>query len=554
MPVEAAELNSVRDDATVKIVRSANLAWRWWFYGLVIVVVAGQMVGRIAQVKSRDGQTPFLSANDRSRWATIRSLVDEGTFELDRVIVNPETGKWDKRWHSIDLVRHRGSDGKEHYYSSKPTLLSVLLAGEYWLVKQVTGIQIADRPFYIGRIMLVLTNVLPFLAMLWLLARWLEENAASDWTRLLMFSAAAFATPLTTFAVTLNNHSPAAIAALIAVLLALHIAREPAEAGSTRYGWAGLSAAFAASCELPALSLFALLGAILFLFSPRKTLVAYLPAGALIGLAAVGTNYLAHQNWKPPYAHRKDGPVLAKLPDKLDSAALSAGKIPPELAALIAEHSPAEQPLDLSLTDDGSHERWIVWDAAHQRRWVISRDPSPGESFSLRGWDNWYEFDGSYWSSGKLQGVDQGEPSRLTYAFHATFGHHGIFSLTPLWLFAFFGLGLWLCGRDRMWQGLAASILLLTFVCFAFYLSRGQIDRNYGGVSCTFRWMMWFIPLWLLALAPAAQALSTNRWGRAALIAALLVGVFSATYNALNPWTHPWLFDYWTNLGWIDYS
>src|SRR4051794_38870616 len=83
-----------------------SAAWRWGFYWLIIAIVTGQMLGRIAQVKSRDGQTPFLSANDRSRWATIRSLVDEGTFALDDVIVNAETGKWDKRWHSIDLVRH----------------------------------------------------------------------------------------------------------------------------------------------------------------------------------------------------------------------------------------------------------------------------------------------------------------------------------------------------------------------------------------------------------------------------------------------------------------
>lgn len=531
---------------------AARTTWRWWFYGLLIVVVTGQMLGRIAQVKSRDGQTPFLSANDRSRWATIRSLVDEGTFELDGVIVDPETGKWDKRWHSIDLVRHRGPDGTEHYYSSKPTLLSVLLAGEYWLIKQVTRIEIGERPFYIGRIMLVLTNVLPFLGMLWLLARWLEENAATDWARLLVFSAAAFATPLTTFAVTLNNHSPAAVAALIAVFLALRIARQPAETGSLHYAATGLAAAFAASCELPALSLFALLGAILLWLSPGKALLAYLPAGALIGLAAMGTNYLAHQSWKPPYAHRKDGPVLERVALGVTQEALNRGEIEPALEALIKKYSPDKSPLALSVKPDDGLQRWVVWDAAHERRWVIRPDDSG--ALHLRAWDNWYEFEGSYWSSGKLQGVDKGEPSRLTYAFHATFGHHGIFSLTPLWIFSFVGLGILLFSRDRVWQGLAASILLLSLVCFAFYVARGQIDRNYGGVSSTFRWLMWFVPLWLLTLTPAADALSERRWGRIALTVALLIGVFSSTYNALNPWTHPWLFDYWTNLGWIDYS
>ena len=31
------------------------------------------------------------------------------------------------------------------------------------------------------------------------------------------------------------------------------------------------------------------------------------------------------------------------------------------------------------------------------------------------------------------------------------------------------------------------------------------------------------------------------------------ISALSATYGALNPWTHPWLFDYWTYLQWIEY-
>src|SRR5205823_14559538 len=57
------------------------------------------------------------------------------------------------------LVKHRGPDGRQHYYSSKPTLLTTLLAGEYWLVKMLTGATLAEQPLYVARIMLVLTNV-----------------------------------------------------------------------------------------------------------------------------------------------------------------------------------------------------------------------------------------------------------------------------------------------------------------------------------------------------------------------------------------------------------
>ena len=56
--------------------------------------------------------------------------------------------------------------------------------------------------------------------------------------------------------------------------------------------------------------------------------------------------------------------------------------------------------------------------------------------------DNWYDFQythngrviDSYWKH--PVGIDKGQPSMAVYAFHALIGHHGIFSLTPIWLLA----------------------------------------------------------------------------------------------------------------------
>ena len=33
----------------------------------------------------------------------------------------------------------------------------------------------------------------------------------------------------------------------------------------------------------------------------------------------------------------------------------------------------------------------------------------------------------------------------------------------------------------------------------------------------------------------------------------LAASVFSAHYAAMNPWSQPWIFDYWRQLGWITY-
>ena len=96
-------------------------------------------------------------------------------------------------------------------------------------------------------------------------------------------------------------------------------------------------------------------------------------------------------------------------------------------------------------------------------------------------------------------------------------------------------------------------MLLVTIVCLAFYLLRPLSDRNYGGVSCGFRWMFWCIPLWLLCLVPAADAVSRTQLGRLAAWVLLFVSVVSASYASLDPWSHPWLLEYGAYLGWFRY-
>ncbi len=43
-------------------------------------------------------QRPFLSGNDRSRWLTVRSLVELGTFEINDIV------EYEPLWDSVDVV------------------------------------------------------------------------------------------------------------------------------------------------------------------------------------------------------------------------------------------------------------------------------------------------------------------------------------------------------------------------------------------------------------------------------------------------------------------
>ena len=517
--------------------------WATW---LLIIASTGTMVGRILTIRASTGETPMLSANDRSRWCTIRALVDNGTYTIDSIIreKHPETER--RFWSTIDRVRHRGRDGKEHDFSSKPPLYPTMLAGEYWLVKQITGANLADDPFFVMRLMLILTNVCAMLLFFWVLYLLLEKLPVSESTRLYVLAVATFGTLLTTFAVTLNNHLPAAVSALFAIYLVW-----PADSGQPSVPWkfaaAGACAAFVVANELPALSFFAAIWLLLVWRFPRPTLIWFTPAALIVAGAFFLANFLAHGDWAPPYAHRTDGPVVTTcdrsvteqldqkvLPDALRSSLQDVGVKLSEQAVIVA---------------DTAGQRWGIWDRDGHKRFAVV---DVGEKIEIREWDNWYVYPGSYWRTNK-QGVDKGESSRATYAFHVLVGHHGILALTPVWLLSLVGAFMISAGRSDLPKWFGWFVLTLTAICLAFYLSRPEMDRNYGGVSCGFRWMIWFTPLWLIAMVPAVQGLLASRWGRVLALLLLLVSCLSAAYSQSNPWSHPWLFQFGSYAGWWSY-
>lgn len=523
---------AVQDESTAQLRRIV--------YTLLIVTSAATMVGRIMAVESKSGKTAMLSANDRSRWCTIRSLVDHGTYEIDGVIQR----KTD--WYTIDMVRHKGADGREHYYSSKPPLLPTLLAGEYWAIKAVAGVTLEDSPFYVARVMLVVTNVLPLMLYFVMLAWLVESLGTKDWSRLFVMACATWGTFLTTFAVTLNNHLPGAISVLLATYAAIRILHH----GDLRLRWfavAGFFSAFAVTNELPALALQAMLLAALAWRTPKQVAIGFAPAAALVASAFLVTTYVAHQSLKPPYAHRHDGDVVAVMPHP--GIEFEGEHALREIRAALGTDG-IDISHQASITKTAKPNRWMLWDEdGHDRYALLLTDTG----IEVREWGTWYEYEGSYWSAENKVGVDKGESSRAVYGFHALLGHHGVISLTPIWLLSLVGIGLWLARGPRSLQAFALMVLTLTLVCVAFYIMRPEKDRNYGGVSCGFRWLFWFTPLWLICMLPATDAIAKHRGWRFAALVMLAVSIFSATYASMNPWSHPWIFDYWTHLEWIAY-
>ena len=172
--------------------------------------------------------------------------VEGAPYAIDKVIQQ-------RNWDTIDMVKHDG-----HLYSSKPPLLPTLMAAVYWPIYHFTGATLGTHPFEIGRFMLVSFNVVPLVIYFLLLAALVERFGMSDWGRIFVMAAATFGTFLTTFAVTINNHLPAAVCAAAAVYPAVRIWFDD-ERRLRYFVTAGLFGGLAAVNEFPAASLLAVL-------------------------------------------------------------------------------------------------------------------------------------------------------------------------------------------------------------------------------------------------------------------------------------------------------
>jgi hypothetical protein len=433
---------------------------------ILIAVTAGAVLGLIflarAERSTQGVILPMHSVNDRSRWATIYSLAERGTYNIDETPW-PDT---------IDRVRLNG-----HFYSSKPPLLPTLLAGEYLLLKKLSFGRLSFRnsPESVIRVIVASINLVPLVIFLGLFSRLLDRLAPDPWIRAYSMAAAGLGTFLTGFSITLNNHTIAAFSSFFALYPAFLIWCE----GQRRWGLfavAGFFAGFAAVNELPATAFLVALGVGLVWKVRRQTLTWFLPFALLPIACHFWMNHLVTGDLLPAYAHKSA-----------------------------------------------------------------------------------YIYPGSYWLiapiSGRLVGrsvIDNIYEPWPVYIFNMLAGHHGILSLSPIFIFTL--LGVWRSLRSRgnplrAFAALSAFLTLLLLVFYTFFAG----NRNYGGMCCGLRWFFWLIPLWLMLLPEGLRGKTAHRWFRGMALGFLLISATSVFYCARNPWSRPWLHQYLYYKQWIKY-
>lgn len=428
---------------------------RWFVYVLLLTVTMGQNLAAIFN------SVPLQSANDRSRWCTVWSLVEEGTYQIDTI--NRRSG-----WPSIDKVRHEG-----HFYSTKPPLFPTMVAGLYWIIKKTTGLNLNQDLNDVAHIILIIVNLLPMLIALILICMMVERYARNDFTRYFVVIAGCFATLLTPFLLTLNNHTIAATSTVFALYPFLKIRLEQ-DYKKRYFILAGFFAMFTCCNELPSALFGLIVFGLLYKANPRLTCLFFVPAALIPLIGFFGTTYAATGGWKPFYMYY-------------------------------------------------GTEKYL------------------------------YEYQGipSYWKN--PQGLDQNLDSPLVYFFHCTLGHHGILSLSPIYLLT---LASWLCigkAKEHVLKPTLWISMILSVVVLGFYMTRTG-NYNYGGNSSALRWMLWLTPFWLLSMIPLLDAFSDKRWLKILGVLCLLGSVYSAHRPLHNPWQAPWIFSLMQKAGWIDYS
>lgn len=402
---------------------------------------------------------PLQSANDRSRWCTVRSLIEERTYRIDRVRQIPG-------WDTIDLIRKDG-----HFYSTKPPLMATWVATVVELVIRVTGWNFGSQLQPITVVTLLLINWLPFLLGLTWLTLWLRRSDWQSATQVLVLTVAAFGTLVSPFLMTLNNHTPAAFGVLLAVLCWLSPAARTTTGSCLRFFVWGCSASWAACHDLPAAA-FTLTMLYFALHADRRlALLSFVPGAALPALALLLCNLWALGSMLPAYSGY-----------------------------------------------GGETYRFI------------------------------HEGVPSYWL--QPQGIDRNLDAPWTYFLHCTVGHHGWWSLTPVWLLVLLPLALSTRAATLRERHLLWVTAGLSGVVLAFYLTRTG-NYNYGGVSCGLRWAVFLTPLWLFALGAAVDRLPHTRLSRGVALACLAGSVFSAWQPMSRPWQQPWLYQWASDWGWV---
>jgi hypothetical protein len=257
----------------------------------IIAVVTGAVLTGLLLRSS-----PALCPNDMSRWNAVWAMVETG-----RCSWIGDKPFWTIDRCTFDTINTPEDGRKARWYSSKPYFMQVLLAGLAWPICRIGGLDFDGQFYIVGRLILILVNVVPLMLFLAFFGRLLVRLGVEGFTFAFCMAAAAAGTYMTAWCITLNNHVLAALCGFFS-LYALFSAARDRNASGSRFALAGLLAGMAAAFETPAtaiLGLGAAYAVYVCLRDQRNAGLAFLAAAVVPVAAFFLCNRLCTGLWIP---------------------------------------------------------------------------------------------------------------------------------------------------------------------------------------------------------------------------------------------------------------
>lgn len=247
-------------------------------------IIAAALIILIVFTLSRTRNT----TNTRSRVITAERLVHTGSMAH---LTPNDTTPFPL---SIDAVKIG-----DKIYSSKPPVYPFIMAGEAWVVHWITGTNVYTSNKSYIRIWTILNQVIPYILMMLGFLTIIWHYTQDKWTvNFLLLALSIGALPFG-YAVTINNHTPAAIlffGAFYFLWLIIYRKQEKIK----YYILTGLLAGLGVSFDLPGLAILGVMLLFLFWHNPKFTVIAILIAFIPIGLTLL-SNYMLTGTVKPIY-------------------------------------------------------------------------------------------------------------------------------------------------------------------------------------------------------------------------------------------------------------
>ncbi len=480
---------------------------------IVIVVSVMFMLGAALKQKA------MISANDISRWCTVWALLEEQTYAIDECPWQLQTQ--DKVF-VPDPYRTIEEEPERRFISSKPPLLPTIIAGILYPVRAITGVEldskIAGPPRTQRKEVQSIDDTPPEDP-----SKIIGEDEEAGYRIIDITSENPPVWPINVLyfnpILILLNVVPTAVMLILFARLLDRYAKSD---------WAWIVSLVAAG-----------LGTNLVAFSTtlnNHTVAAWSAFFAVFAMLAIwdgekrGWWTFASAGFFGAFAACNEIPaaafgvllflmVLIKSPAKTFTAFIPAAAIP--VAGFLIT-------LYFATGD------WRPWELSYTK-------------FNEEGDDSPYRYPGSYWLTPLgTDWFDQNPEPWPTYLFHLLVGHHGIFSLTPIFLFSLWGLFRSMVNLEKQLRIFSWLTFLLSTAIIAFYVWR---THNYGGATQGMRWLFWLFPFWLIALPNGVEGGARHSWLRWLILIALGFSVLNTGYAVQQPWSHPWILDMLEHLG-----